>query len=55
MFNVKKSAISKHVKNIFDAGELDRKATVSKMETVAFLTSSPVSYQRYGHPACRSA
>jgi hypothetical protein len=34
IFNVKKAAISKHVKNIFDDGELSRKATVSKMETV---------------------
>lgn len=34
LFNVQKSAISKHVKNIFDTGELDKKSTVSKMETV---------------------
>jgi hypothetical protein len=34
IFDVQKAAVSKHVKNIFDSGELDRKATVSKMETV---------------------
>lgn len=34
LFDVQKSAISKHLKNIFESGELDRPATVSKMETV---------------------
>lgn len=34
LFDVQKSAISKHFKNIFESGELSRKATVSKMETV---------------------
>lgn len=34
IFDVQKAAISKHVKNIFADGELDRKLTVSKMETV---------------------
>jgi len=34
LFNVQKAAISKHVKNIFDTGELDKKATVSISETV---------------------
>ncbi len=34
IFVVKKSAISKHIKNIYEDGELQRKATVSKMETV---------------------
>lgn len=34
IFDVKKAAISKHVKNIFESGELSKKATVSKMETV---------------------
>ncbi len=34
IFNVQKAAISKHVKNIFESGELTQKATVSKMETV---------------------
>lgn len=34
IFDVQKAAISKHVKNIFDSGELEQKATVSKMETV---------------------
>ena len=34
LFGVQIPDISKHVNNIFDAGELDRSATVSKMETV---------------------
>jgi len=34
LFNVQKAAISKHVKNIFDVGELDKKSTVSILETV---------------------
>ena len=34
LFDVKKAAISKHIKNIFLTGELKRGATVSKMETV---------------------
>jgi prophage maintenance system killer protein/predicted XRE-type DNA-binding protein len=34
VFNVQKAAISKHAKNIFESGELSKKATVSKMETV---------------------
>jgi hypothetical protein len=34
LFGVQKAAISKHLKNIFTSGELDRTATVSKMETV---------------------
>jgi hypothetical protein len=34
LFGVQTPAISKHLKNIFESGELDRAATVSKMETV---------------------
>jgi prophage maintenance system killer protein len=34
LFDVKKAAISKHLKNIFKSGELEEEATVSKMETV---------------------
>jgi predicted transcriptional regulator len=34
LFGVQKAAISKHVKNIFATEELDKIATVSKMETV---------------------
>ncbi len=34
LFGVQKAAISKHFKNIFESGELNEKATVSKMETV---------------------
>lgn len=34
LFDVRKAAISKHLKNIYASGELERMATVSKMETV---------------------
>lgn len=34
LFEVQTPGISKHLKNIFESGELDRRATVSKMETV---------------------
>ncbi len=34
LFGVKVPAINKHLKNIFESGELDREATVSKMEIV---------------------
>lgn len=34
LFNVQKAAISKHVKNIFETGELNKKSTVSILETV---------------------
>ncbi len=34
LFGVQKAAISKHIKNIYETGELSKKATVSKMETV---------------------
>ena len=34
LFDVKKAAISKHIKNIFDSGELKLDSTASKMETV---------------------
>ena len=33
LFGVQKPAISKHLKNIFEEGELDEKVVVSKMET----------------------
>ena len=34
LFGVQVPAINKHLRNIFGSGELDREATVSKMETV---------------------
>ena len=34
IFDVQKAAISKHIKNIFNSGELKRLATVSILETV---------------------
>ena len=35
LFEVQKAAISKHLKNIFESGELSEDAVVSKMETTA--------------------
>lgn len=35
LFEVRKSAISKHLKNIFESGELFKESVVSKMETTA--------------------
>lgn len=34
LFDVGVPAISKHLKNIFESGELDKNTTISKMETV---------------------
>ncbi len=34
LFDVQKAAVSKHIKNIFNSGELSEKVTISKMETV---------------------
>ncbi len=34
LFNVKVPAVSKHLNNIYSSNELEREATVSKMETV---------------------
>lgn len=34
LFNVQKAAVSKHAKNIFESGELNKKSTVSVLETV---------------------
>lgn len=34
LFGTKVPAISKHLKNIYESGELERDATISKMETV---------------------
>jgi hypothetical protein len=34
LFAVGVPAINKHLKNIFESGELDEKGTISKMETV---------------------
>ena len=35
LFDVQKAAISKHLKNIFESGELQESSVVSKMETTA--------------------
>ena len=39
LFDVKKSAISKHVKNIYESGELSRSSTVSKRQNKCNLTT----------------
>ena len=41
LFGVQKAAISKHIKNIFESGELIKEATVSKKETVLAAAFSP--------------
>jgi hypothetical protein len=43
LFDVQKAAISKHLKNIYDSGELSETATVSIMETVQEEGGRPVS------------
>ena len=35
LFEVQRAAISKYLKNIFESGELQEEAVVSKMETTA--------------------
>ena len=45
LFDVQKPAISKHLKNIFDTGELSLEATVSKLETVQKEGSRTVTRQ----------
>ena len=35
LFDVQKAAISKHLKNIFESGELQESSVVSEMETTA--------------------
>ena len=35
LFGVQRPAITKHLKNIFESGELQEEAVVSKMETTA--------------------
>ncbi|MEY8463305.1 virulence RhuM family protein [Streptococcus merionis] len=45
LFDVGVPAISKHLKNIFDEGELEEEATISKMETVQIEGSREVSRQ----------
>ena len=34
LFGIDKSGISRHIKNIFETGELEEKATVAKIATV---------------------
>ena len=41
LFGVGVPAISKHLKNIFDEGELDKDVVVSKMEITTFSFNSP--------------
>ena len=41
LFGVGVPAISKHLKNIFDEGELTGEVVISKMETTTFSSNSP--------------
>jgi hypothetical protein len=43
LFGVKVPAISKHLKNIFESGELDEKVVVSILEITTFGSNSPDS------------
>src|SRR3989344_4347642 len=43
LFDVQKAAVSKHVKNIFDSGELNKNSTVSILETVRTEGSRKIS------------
>lgn len=45
LFDVQKAAVSKHLKNIYASSELERSATVSKMETVQQEGARQVSRQ----------
>jgi hypothetical protein len=46
LFGVNSPAISKHLKNIYNSGELDQEATISKMETVQIskFCNTPVKF-----------
>ena len=43
LFEVQKAAISKHLKNIFESGELQEETVVSKMETTADGTAPTIT------------
>ena len=44
LFQRDKSTISRHIKNVFEEGELDRKVVVAKFTTTEFLTNSSSSF-----------
>lgn len=46
LLGVQKPAISKHLKNIFEEGELDEKVVVSKMETTTHLRRWTIKRRR---------
>ena len=50
LFDVNVPAISKHLKNIFDNGELDKKTTVSNMEIVQKESGRDVKKNRVLQP-----
>jgi len=41
LFQTDRTSITKHIKNIYDSGELDAKATCAKIAQVESLSSSP--------------
>ncbi len=49
LFDVKKAAISKHIKNIFSSGESNRASTVSILEQVA---ADGINISCCSKPAC---
>ena len=47
LFGVKVPAISKHLKNIFEEGELQQKSTISKMEIVQIEGGRSINLDNY--------
>ena len=56
LFDVGVPAISKHLANIFETGELKEDATISKMETVQLESNCEVRHLGYRHvaPVCHT-
>ena len=51
LFDVGVPAISKHLKNIFESGELNKSMTISKMETVILFSPLTLKPYQRGHIA----
>lgn len=48
LFGVQVPAISKHLKNIFESGELDKDSTISILETVHGNTAAEIIFDKAG-------
>lgn len=48
LFGVQVPAISKHLKNIFESGELDKDSTISILETVHGNTAAEIIFYKAG-------